>query len=277
MLESQPAPKTADPALGIFILKRAVWGLLALILLLAVGGILIFVVNDHARYGFFSIKVPVLFAVLALVISLVVLIRHKVMIVIAVLCGALLSISTFALLMLAAYWHQGYLADRHYKDSGLYDELNRYVSAGNAAGHNGPSHTPIDGPANATMPELVGRIVIVDMDENAFDPLTMQLPDDLFPTHPSQVGTVIQVHWLQEIDGQYVDGATAYRWRVVFCFVNLLTGEVSPHQSLLGSPPPYEKNDRDDRSGRKPINRFFEYLMRLPRKPLPDKTEAASD
>src|SRR5947209_4175641 len=54
------------------------------------------------------------------------------------------------------------------------------------------------GPGQGAQGAVKGKLITVDMDDRDFDYIYFDLPDDLRPDAPAEVGTVVQLKWAKQ-------------------------------------------------------------------------------
>ena len=86
-----------------------------------------------------------------------------------------------------------------------------------------------------------GRAVVADVTEGLVLPLTFELPDDITPSTPEEVGTVIQIERFLEETGTYDDRTPAYRQNALVRIVDLGFECVIGETFIQGGEPPGEK------------------------------------
>lgn len=110
-----------------------------------------------------------------------------------------------------------------------------------------------------------GRAVVADVTEGAVLPLTFELPDDILPSSPDEVGTVIQIERFLEETGAYDDDTPAYRQNALVRIVDLGYECVIGEAFIQGGEPPDEKPRKGPGLGEPPDGQIPALVAELPR------------
>ena len=125
------------------------------------------------------------------------------------------------------------------------NDLNAYLKLGAA----GPARPP--GPvATVVTGKNRGKIIPVDVKDNAIDYVYFDLPDELRPAKPDEVATVALVSWGKVEYGKYSNGSIAYRQDCNVRVFDKATGAEIAATYLEGEPPPQRK--KNSRIGDRP-------------------------
>ena len=116
-------------------------------------------------------------------------------------------------------------------------------------------------------PHLVGKVVMVNVDENDFDHLMFDLPAELRTTDPNHVGTVVQTSYEANLVGTYTSGDKGYQYTAVVKVIDRATGQLLATKRILGSEPAAQKTSHSgDEYGSKPSYEIVNWLESLPLK-----------
>ncbi|HNV21998.1 MAG TPA: hypothetical protein PLB67_01495 [Candidatus Hydrogenedentes bacterium] len=110
-----------------------------------------------------------------------------------------------------------------------------------------------------------GRAVVADVTEGLVLPLTFELPDDITPSTPEEVGTVIQIERFLEETGTYDDRTPAYRQNALVRIVDLGFECVIGETFIQGGEPPGEKPKKGPGLGEPPDGQIPALVAEVPR------------
>jgi hypothetical protein len=169
------------------------------------------------------------------------------------------KIITWLIVAAVAVGIGGFFLIRHLSRAAVLDpfnaKINDYINVA-------PKQRADPGP-----PALKGKVIPVDLGEKAVDWLYFDLPDDLRPTTPEEVGTVVHLRWGQIQVGQYgTGGGAAY---VQTCKVTVLdkaSGVVLGETEVRGSQPPQSSRRGSSQSGSKPTEAVISFVKQLARR-----------
>lgn len=114
-------------------------------------------------------------------------------------------------------------------------------------------------------PRIVGKVVMVNLDEKDFDHLMFDLPAELRATGPKQVGTVVQTSYVANVVGTYTSGDKGYQYTAVVKVIDRATGQLLATKRLLGSEPATQKTSHSgDNYGSRPSYEIVDWLASLP-------------
>jgi hypothetical protein len=120
-------------------------------------------------------------------------------------------------------------------------------------------------------PDITGKMVIIDPDDQTVDKLHYKLPKELRARAHAEVGTVI---WLQREEkkvGSYIGGGSAYQHVWTVTVIDLQSSTITGKRVFRGSEPPdtvYCKSGSVcNASGNEPASLVLDYLKSLPSRP----------
>jgi hypothetical protein len=117
----------------------------------------------------------------------------------------------------------------------------------------------------ATGPQVMKvKLVIVDTATGKIDHVWDLMPPDNLATNPSEVGTVVQLSWSQNLVGHYDGGGSAYTSNVGVTVIDAATSNVITAASFINQPPMHVVGDMGDSVGEKPEDQVVKYLWGLP-------------
>ncbi len=116
-------------------------------------------------------------------------------------------------------------------------------------------------------PEIRGRLVTVDVDEDEIDEdVFIALPARLQARSPKQVSTVVLIDYGKKVVGQYQNGEDAIQEFARLTIVDVQGGTQFTGKRIFGPNPPYVKRENQDSSGGSPDPVLIaKYLKELPR------------
>ncbi len=116
-------------------------------------------------------------------------------------------------------------------------------------------------------PYVKGKVIPVNLKSKDVDWLYYDLPDDLRPASPADVGTVVWLDWGERKVGQYgASGGGAFVQTVRVTVIDKARGAIVGEAYLEGGPPPKTSRRGASASGSKPTDRVVTYLRGLPRR-----------
>ena len=117
----------------------------------------------------------------------------------------------------------------------------------------------------ATGPQVMKiKLVIVDTATGKIDHVWDLMPPDNLATNPSEVGTVVQLSWSEDLVGHYDSGGSAYTSSVDVTVIDAATSSVIATASFTNQPPMHVVGDLGDSVGEKPEDQVVKYLWGLP-------------
>lgn len=153
-------------------------------------------------------------------------------------------------LIAGATWLKFWLDDQSAeKVAHLTAEVENYVAIAKAA-----PQEPNSGAKPKAKPVLVvmtetGRGPINDGRKMwGIDPLTGELPDNLFPATASEVGSVVALYWGAEKDALYENDAVGYRETCRALVIDKASGDLLAVKSFAGNDPPEKIPEREKRA-----------------------------
>lgn len=96
--------------------------------------------------------------------------------------------------------------------------------------------------------------------------LYFDLPDELRPQKPEDVGTVILVYKRQDRVGVYNNGEPAWKENYSLKIVDRTSKTMIEEKAFVGSDPPVKKFSQSSNRGTSPVKEIIAYLQSLPQK-----------
>lgn len=116
-------------------------------------------------------------------------------------------------------------------------------------------------------PYLTGKLLLVDKETEAIDPLFYQLPLELRASNPSEVGTIVLLKWRQEGVGYYTGtNKTAKQWHCDVEVIDFNGRRSLVEKDIIGHMPPNILTKGDTPEGYKPDKKVIDFLTSLPRR-----------
>jgi hypothetical protein len=116
-------------------------------------------------------------------------------------------------------------------------------------------------------PYVKGKVIPVNLKSKDVDWLYYDLPDNLRPTSPGEVGTVVWLDWGEVKVGQYGSGGGgAFVQTCKVTVIDKARRAIVGETVVRGSDPPRSSRRGSSASGSKPTTEVVQYLNRLPRK-----------
>jgi hypothetical protein len=117
------------------------------------------------------------------------------------------------------------------------------------------------------MAYVKGKVIPVSVADREVDWLYYDLPDDLRPAAPDQVGTVVWLRWDKVKVGQYGNnGGDANVQTCDVTVIDLAARRVVDQRRFVGGEPPQSSRRGSSASGSKPTEPIVAYLKSLPRR-----------
>jgi hypothetical protein len=120
--------------------------------------------------------------------------------------------------------------------------------------------------ANQDSVAINGKLVAVNLDKNAIDPVFNQLPQELKPEKPDQVKTVL---WIKcnriESSLKYSDGSPAYNNECTLTFIDLINKKYLWTDKVMATPPSSKRKGTDS-DVEDPTTSILFYLQQIPHK-----------
>lgn len=134
-------------------------------------------------------------------------------------------------------------------------QINTYMGGGVPAA-NEPNRPPA---------KVKGKIIPIDVKAREIDYVYFDMPDDIRPIKPEDVGTVALLEWDKVQVGTYSGGSPAYQQTVRVTVVDKDTRGVIGQAEYQGSMPPQRKKSSESGTGSKPEGEVVNFLKTLPR------------
>lgn len=168
-------------------------------------------------------------------------------------CGAALAI--LAVIGVGAAIYMGIVSLMHSNfEAPFQAQMARY-----AAGPTGPG---APGPVK-------GKMIVLDMGTRHVDwDVAYEMPPDLKAVKPEEVGTVVHVDWVKQLEANYSygPGTSAYRQNCTVTVIDLASQGVIAKNQFTGGDPPSSIGGHDTEGvGPKPTKEVVAYLKNLPR------------
>jgi hypothetical protein len=116
-----------------------------------------------------------------------------------------------------------------------------------------------------TEPYIQGKLIIVDVDKKCFDDIIFYIQEELRASSPTEVGTVVRLHWGKQVVGYYeYSRDKAYR---VTCLVQVIDWTkkiIVGEKYFIGEDPPKMKDLHGSGVGKAPTVEIETYLAGLP-------------
>jgi hypothetical protein len=126
-------------------------------------------------------------------------------------------------------------------------------------------------PAGVAPPELgayvVGKIIPVDMrDSKKIDWLYYDLPGELQPSTPEEVGTIVWLFWGEQQVGKYTTGGGAYVRTCRVTVIDRIKNVRVTEMTFQGGQPPQTIRGSGNGYGDYPTEQIVNWLKSLPRR-----------
>ncbi len=108
-----------------------------------------------------------------------------------------------------------------------------------------------------------GRILPVNMEKRAIDPVFFDLSSDSRPKDPEEVGAIAALWWKEVKLGTYGGMGSAYREDCTVMVWDKATRNLLAQKWILGSDPPSSSINGMGHHGEKPYKEIRDYLNRL--------------
>jgi hypothetical protein len=115
-------------------------------------------------------------------------------------------------------------------------------------------------------PYIRDKVIPVDAENRIVDDIYFSLPDELKPSGPEEVGTIIYIERIEIQVGQYTDGYGAYQDYWDITIVDKTALNIVDTVRIYGDKPPEKKQSSGPRTGTGPEKKVIEYLTKLARK-----------
>lgn len=156
----------------------------------------------------------------------------------------------------------GYFGVRSIIRANTVAPFNKQIASyvGNGVPGPGPANNPNKGTG-----KIKGKVIPIDMTANTVDYIYFDLPDELRPAKPEDVGTVVLLQWGKNQVGTYTGGSAAYQQTVQVTVLDKDTRDIIGQQSFSGSMPPQRKKSSESGTGSKPETEVINFVKALPR------------
>lgn len=99
--------------------------------------------------------------------------------------------------------------------------------------------------SNTDRPYLVPRVIVLDRDKRNIHDLTCELPQDLVPIRPEDIGTVVWLETEKDFVGTYTSGKAAFRLNWKLTLIDVRKSSQIVQRKFIGGPPPKVVRDQD--------------------------------
>jgi hypothetical protein len=124
---------------------------------------------------------------------------------------------------------------------------------------------PVKSGPGESRPRL-GKVVLVDVEKRAVDPLHLSLPDDLRAVNPEEATTVGQMRYTRKEVGRYEGGSRGIQLSCTLTVVDRATRKVIANESFYRGPPPVKiarTSAKEDVVGAAPWKEISRFLAGL--------------
>jgi hypothetical protein len=120
-------------------------------------------------------------------------------------------------------------------------------------------------PARGTRPK--GKFIPIDMSTREVDrDIYFDMPDDVKPATPDEVGTVVQLQWNKVQVDQYTNGKGAFRQDCMATVFDRESKKALAGPTLIeGEEPPQSIKSSESGTGKKPVKRLIEFVQSVGR------------
>jgi hypothetical protein len=115
--------------------------------------------------------------------------------------------------------------------------------------------------------KVKGKILPVDVEKKEVDWVYFDLPDEVRPAKPEDIGAVALLRWGKNLVGNYNNNPSnpAYQQTVQVTVVDQNTKTILGQTSFAGSMPPQKKKSSESGTGSRPDAEIINYLKGFPR------------
>jgi formylglycine-generating enzyme required for sulfatase activity len=119
---------------------------------------------------------------------------------------------------------------------------------------------PILGSNQKLYPHIPGKIIVINKENNDFDDIYFELPEELKANNPGEVGTIVSISCSDSAYGKYTNGAIGYQKMCRSVVIDKKNNLVLYDKGFWGEKPPTTKSAGGDWYGSRPDSEIINYI-----------------